>query len=113
MPPNRSTQRRPRSAFNKGGSLYRGVQVQALRGKIPGIVSFEHGVNNSPEKKNLGFTHVYLMTFENAQARDAYLPHRFRAAGLIPTWFDSSRPLDVSVRPQNCSSGRLEPKGRK
>ena len=46
-----------------------------LKGKIPGIVSFEHGVNNSPEKKNLGFTHVYLVTFENAQARDAYLPH--------------------------------------
>src|ERR1041384_3883512 len=46
-----------------------------LKDKIPGIVSFEHGVNNSPEKKNLGFTHVYLVTFENAQARDAYLPH--------------------------------------
>jgi len=46
-----------------------------LRGKIPGITGFEHGVNNSPEGRNLGFTHVYLMTFENAAARDAYLPH--------------------------------------
>lgn len=46
-----------------------------LKNKIPGIVSFEHGVNNSPEGKNQGFTHVYLLTFENAQARDAYLPH--------------------------------------
>lgn len=46
-----------------------------LKGKIPGIISFEHGVNNSPEKKNLGFTHVYMLTFENAQARDGYLPH--------------------------------------
>lgn len=46
-----------------------------LKDKIPGIVSFEHGVNNSPEKKNLGFTHVYLLTFTDAQARDAYLPH--------------------------------------
>ena len=39
----------------------------ALKGKIPGIVSVEHGVNNSPEKKNLGFTHAFLVTFENAQ----------------------------------------------
>lgn len=46
-----------------------------LKDKIPGIVSFERGVNNSPEKKNLGFTHVYLLTFTDAQARDAYLPH--------------------------------------
>ncbi len=46
-----------------------------LRKKIPGITGFEDGVNNSPEKKNLGFTHVYMMTFEDAAARDAYLPH--------------------------------------
>ena len=49
--------------------------LRALRGKIPGIVSFEHGVNNSPEKKNLGFTHAFLITFEDAKARDVYLPH--------------------------------------
>jgi hypothetical protein len=48
---------------------------RALEDRIPGIVSFEHGVNNSPEGKNLGFTHVYLMTFTGAAARDAYLPH--------------------------------------
>lgn len=46
-----------------------------LKGKIPGIISFEHGINNSPEGKNQGYTHVYLLTFENIQARDAYLPH--------------------------------------
>lgn len=46
-----------------------------LKGKIPGVVSFEHGINNSPEGKNQGYTHVYLLTFESAQARDAYLPH--------------------------------------
>jgi hypothetical protein len=49
--------------------------LRALKDKIPGIVSFERGVNNSPEKKNLGFTHAFLITFENAKARDAYLPH--------------------------------------
>ena len=47
----------------------------ALKTKIPGIVSLEHGVNNSPEKRNQGFTHVYQVTFTSAAARDAYLPH--------------------------------------
>ncbi len=46
-----------------------------LQNKIPGIVSFEHGINNSPEGLNKGFTHVYLLTFEDAEARDTYLPH--------------------------------------
>lgn len=48
---------------------------KALKGKIPGIVSFEYGTNNSPEKLNKGFTHVYLLTFSDAASRDAYLPH--------------------------------------
>jgi Stress responsive A/B Barrel Domain len=48
---------------------------KALKDKIPGITSFEYGVNNSPENLNKGFTHIYLVTFENAGARDAYLPH--------------------------------------
>ena len=47
----------------------------ALKTKIPGVLSIEHGVNNSPEKRNQGFTHVYQVTFTNAAARDAYLPH--------------------------------------
>jgi len=48
---------------------------KGLKNKIPGIVSFEHGKNISPEHKDLGFNYVYLITFENAAARDAYLPH--------------------------------------
>ena len=47
----------------------------ALKDQIPGIVSFEHGKNHSPEKLDQGFTNVYLVTFTNAAARDAYLPH--------------------------------------
>ncbi len=46
-----------------------------LQHKIPGIISFEHGINNSPEGKNFGFTHIYMLTFEDARARDIYLPH--------------------------------------
>ncbi|MDZ8186562.1 MAG: Dabb family protein [Nostoc sp. ChiSLP02] len=47
-----------------------------LKDKIPGILSFETGVNNSTEGLNLGFTHVYLLTFENIKARNDYLPHQ-------------------------------------
>ena len=47
----------------------------ALKDQIPGILAFEHGVNNSPEKLNQGFTHVYQVTFTNAAARDVYLAH--------------------------------------
>src|SRR3954447_4978128 len=65
--------------FKPGSSEAQIKQVtdafRQLKDKIPGILSFEQGVNNSPEKKNLGFTHVYLLTFKDAPARDAYLPH--------------------------------------
>ncbi len=57
---------------------------RALTDKIPGILGFESGANHSPEGLNQGLTHACLLTFENAQARDAYLPHpehrRFVAA---------------------------------
>jgi hypothetical protein len=53
---------------------------RALQHTIPGIRSFEHGVNTSPEGKHQGFTHVYVLTFDNAEARDAYLPHPAHAA---------------------------------
>ncbi|MBL7859648.1 MAG: Dabb family protein [Cyclobacteriaceae bacterium] len=48
---------------------------KALKNKIPGILTFEYGINNSPENLNKGFTHVYLLTFKDAAARDTYLPH--------------------------------------
>lgn len=49
--------------------------LRELKDKIPGTLSFEHGINNSPENKNKGFTHVYSFTFKDAKARDSYLPH--------------------------------------
>lgn len=50
-------------------------EFRSLKDRIPGILAFEHGVNDSPEGHDQGFTHVYLMTFESAAARDTYLPH--------------------------------------
>ncbi|MEZ6123210.1 MAG: Dabb family protein [Planctomycetaceae bacterium] len=46
-----------------------------LPGKIDSIKGFEWGTNNSPEKHSDGFTHCFLVTFENDAGRAAYLPH--------------------------------------
>ena len=47
----------------------------ALQYRIPTIVEFERGTNNSPEGLARGFTHAYIVTFSNEEDRDAYLPH--------------------------------------
>lgn len=46
-----------------------------LEDRIPGILGFEAGVNNSPENLHRGMTHIFQLTFSDAGARDAYLPH--------------------------------------
>jgi heme-degrading monooxygenase HmoA len=43
--------------------------------KIHEIAGFEWGTNMSPENLAQGFTHCFLVTFEDAKSRDAYLPH--------------------------------------
>jgi hypothetical protein len=43
--------------------------------KVPEIVGFEWGTNISPENLNQGFTHCFLVTFNDTKARDTYLPH--------------------------------------
>ena len=44
-------------------------------GKIPGLISIEHGPYQSDEGLNDGFTHGFIMTFDTAESRDKYLPH--------------------------------------
>jgi Stress responsive A/B Barrel Domain len=48
---------------------------RALKGKIPQIKALEWGTNISPEKLNKGFTHGFILTFNSAKDRDAYLVH--------------------------------------
>jgi hypothetical protein len=50
-------------------------EFATLPQKIPGIVAFEAGENVSPEGLARGFTHAFVLTFADAAARDAYLPH--------------------------------------
>lgn len=46
-----------------------------LRKSIPEIVEYEWGTNNSPEGRNKGCTHGFILTFNSEKDRDAYLPH--------------------------------------
>lgn len=46
-----------------------------LKDKIPGIVGYQAGVNNSPEGLNKDFTHCYIVTFKTEKDREGYLPH--------------------------------------
>ena len=48
---------------------------RALPSQIDAIQDFEYGTDVSPEGKADGFTHCFLVTFADEQARDAYLPH--------------------------------------
>lgn len=47
----------------------------ALPGKIPEIIDFEWGTNDSPEGLDDGFTHCFMLTFADDAGRSTYLPH--------------------------------------
>lgn len=55
----------------------RGVEeaFAKLPSRIPTIIGYEWGTNVSPESHDQGYTHCFLVTFANAEGRDAYLPH--------------------------------------
>jgi|AntAceMinimDraft_5_1070358.scaffolds.fasta_scaffold16680_2 hypothetical protein len=47
----------------------------ALPNKIPQIIGYEWGTNNSPEGINKGLTHCFFLTFKSEADRAIYLPH--------------------------------------
>ncbi len=51
------------------------AEIGALKSRIPGITSYAWGPYSSPEGLNRGYTHGLCMTFNDAKARDTYLPH--------------------------------------
>lgn len=65
--------------FKKGTTTEDIKAVEAafanLPAKIPEIIDFEWGTNNSPEGLEKGFTHCFLLTFKSEADRDNYLPH--------------------------------------
>ncbi|MHC2362809.1 Dabb family protein [Rhizobium leguminosarum] len=49
--------------------------IVALKQVIPGILDIKYGPNVSPEGLHGGFVDGFAVTFESAEARDAYLIH--------------------------------------
>lgn len=49
--------------------------TRGLKEKIPGILHLQEGPSVSPEGLEDGFHYGINITFENAEARDNYLPH--------------------------------------
>lgn len=47
----------------------------ALTKKVSQVKNYEWGTNVSPEKRDKGFTHCFLLTFKTAKDRDDYLVH--------------------------------------
>lgn len=50
-------------------------QLAGLTEKIPGLLDFSGGPYSSDEGRQQGYTHGFIMTFEDEASRDAYLPH--------------------------------------
>jgi hypothetical protein len=79
----------------------------ALKEAVPDLESFEWGANCSPEGKDKGHSHAFVLTFRSAKARDAYLPHPAHAAfvqwvrpllsssTVIDYWVDGKVPTSV------------------
>ena len=57
---------------------------QALKQKIPQVVTLESGTNVSKEKRDKGFTHCFVLSFKSEKDRDAYIEHpEHKAFGKI------------------------------
>ncbi|EYF08817.1 Dabb family protein [Chondromyces apiculatus] len=50
-------------------------ELGGLVGQIPGLLDFVGGPDASTESRSRGYTHGFVMTFDSAASRDAYLPH--------------------------------------
>ena len=49
--------------------------VRGMASRIPGIIALEEGPSVSPEGLERGNDYGFVVTFDDAAARDAYLPH--------------------------------------
>ena len=71
----------------------------ALADAIPEVRSLEWGLNASPEGLDKGFTHCFLVTFDDEAARDAYLPHPAHQAfvGELKPWLADVLVVDYAT----------------
>lgn len=61
--------------------------IKDLENSIPGLINYCGGSYSSPEGFNRGFTHGFIMTFKDVEARDGYIvhpQHQAAAETMIP-----------------------------
>ena len=51
------------------------AMARSLATEIPGVTRLVEGPSVSPEGLEQGYDYALILDFENAEARDAYLPH--------------------------------------
>ncbi len=73
----------------------------ALKTKIPEVASLHWGTNVSPENRNKGFTHCFVVTFKNEKDRDTYLVHPDHKAfvALVGPVLDDVMVIDFLAKP--------------
>lgn len=71
---------------------------EALPSRIKEIKDFKWGTNNSPEKLDKGLTHAFILTFDSAKDRDAYLPHPAHKAfgAIVGPWLSDVTVVDFT-----------------
>jgi len=70
-----------------------------LSESIPGIEDYVAGDDFTSEGLNQGFTHGFIMTFQDRSARDAYMTHaeQERVKALVAPFFDAVLVFDFEV----------------
>ena len=51
------------------------ADIAGLQDKIPGVMDFCWGPYSSSDNLNQGYTHAFILTFQNEAARDGFGPH--------------------------------------
>ncbi len=74
-------------------------EFNQLKFVISEIASMEWGINNSPEGKTKGFTHMFLLTFNNIYDRDSYLIHPKHQAfsGIVGPYLEDVFVFDYEI----------------
>ena len=74
---------------------------RGLPSKIPEVIQFEWGTNNSPENRNDGFTHCFFLTFRDAAGRAIYLAHpaHKKFGDLLRPYLDKALVFDYLPKP--------------
>jgi hypothetical protein len=74
--------------------------VRGLASAVPGVLGIEEGPSVSPEGLEQGHGYGFVVTFADAAARDAYLPHpaHVEVADAIGRAADGVTVFDIAAR---------------